>query len=332
MPARDVDDVARHRRRGGVAACSRSDQCQFPDRVALDRNRIEHAHGLGERRALGDHRRMHALLDAMRGSFGDAQELYAKAQFVGGAQVGERDGLDSFDRNRARVDLRPEGERGQDGELVRGVEAADVKGRIGLRIAKPLSFAEADLEREIVGLHARQDVVASAVENAGNPLNRVPGQALAERLDDGYAAADRGLEEQLRARSLGKRRELEAMRGEHRLVRCDDGRPARQRGLDGVERDALGAADQFDENVDVGGGGKLRCVGEVDRAAEIDPPVILCGGRYRRPARIRALPASPLRHIAAEEAEPGSSRPPRDRRRPGEAGSTSSPRSAPRRP
>ena len=168
---------------------------------------------------------MHALLDAVRGSFRHSQELYAKAQFVRGAQVGERDRLDAFDRNRACVHLRPEGERGQDGELVRGVEAADVKARIGLRIAEPLSFAETDLEREIVGLHARQNVVAGAVENAGNPLNCVAGQALAEGLDDGYAAADRSLEEQLRARSLRQCRKLEAMRGEHRLVRRDHRRP-----------------------------------------------------------------------------------------------------------
>jgi hypothetical protein len=41
---------------------------------------------------------------------------------------------------------------------------------------------------------------------------------------------------------------------------------------------ALGAADQFDENVDVGGAGKLRCVGEVDCVAEIDSPVALAAG------------------------------------------------------
>ena len=60
--------------------------------------------------------------------------------------------------------------------------------------------------------------------------------------------------------------------------------PTRKRGLDGVERDALGAADQFDENVDVCGGRKLRGVGEVSSAAKIDPAVVLTSraeGGYR---------------------------------------------------
>ena len=90
-----------------------------------------------------------------------------------------------------------------------GVKAADVKCRIGLRIAKPLSLAEADLERKMLGLHAREDVVAGAVEDAGDPLNRIAGQALPEGLDDGYSAADRRFEEQLSARSLGDSREFE---------------------------------------------------------------------------------------------------------------------------
>ena len=190
-------------------------------------------------------------------------------------KIGERDGLDSFDRNRPRVDLGAECERGEDRELMRGVKTADVKCRIRLRIAKPLSLAEADLEREMLGLHARKDVVAGAVEDAGNALNRIAGQALPQGLDDGYAAAHRRFEEQLRARSLGDGRELKTVRREHRLVRRDDGDPTRKRGLDGVERDPFGAADQLDENVDVCGRRKLRRVGEVSSAAKIDPPVVL---------------------------------------------------------
>ena len=208
-PARDVDDVGRDRRCGSVAACSRSDQGQFPDRVAVDRDRVEHAHRLGERRAFGDHCRMDPLLDAMRSSFGDAQELDAEPKLVRGAQVGERDGLDSFDRNRACVDLGAESERSENGELMRGVEAANVECRIGLRITEPLGLAQTDLEREIVGLHAREDVIAGAVENAGDALNCISGQALAQSLDDRYAAAHRGLEEQLSARSLSQGRELD---------------------------------------------------------------------------------------------------------------------------
>ena len=148
--------------------------------------------------------------------------------------------------------LRAEGERGEDRELVRGVEAADVEGRIRLGVAQPLRLAEAGLERQVLGLHARKDVVAGAVEDAGNALDRIAGQALAQGLDDGNAAADRRLEEQLRARSLGQAREFEPMRGEHRLVGGDDGQRRAQAPPHRVERRSIGAADQFDENVDVG--------------------------------------------------------------------------------
>ena len=137
---------------------------------------------------------MHPLLNAMGGSFGDAQELDAEPKFVRSAQVGERNGLDSFDRNGGCVDLCAERERGEDREFVRGVKAANVKCRIGLRIPQLLGFAETDLEREMLGLHARQDIVAGAVENAGNALNCISYQALPEGLDDGYATAHRCFE------------------------------------------------------------------------------------------------------------------------------------------
>ena len=57
---------------------------------------------------------------------------------------------------------------------MRGVEAADVKGRIRFGVAEPLSLGEADLERQALGLHAGEDVVAGAIENAGNALNAFP--------------------------------------------------------------------------------------------------------------------------------------------------------------
>ena len=158
---------------------------------------------------------------------------------------------------------------------MRGVEAADVKRRIRFGVAEPLSLREADLERQVLALHAGEDVVASAVENAGNPLNCVSGQTLAQGLDDGNPAADRRLEMQLRPRSLGKGRELEPMRREHRLIGRNDRYPAGKRSFGRLKRDSIGAADQFDEYVDFGGGGKFRCAREVDGVAKIDAALVL---------------------------------------------------------
>ena len=71
---------------------------------------------------------------------------------------------------------RAEGEARQDGELVGGVEAADVEGRVGLGIAEALRVGQAVLEGQALQLHARQDVVAGAVEDAVDARDRVAGQ------------------------------------------------------------------------------------------------------------------------------------------------------------
>ena len=143
------------------------DQRQRADRVAVDRDGVEHAHCLRERLGLGDHRRMHALLDAVLGALGDAEQFDAEAEFVGGGEIGERNRLDALDRNRRGVDARAEGERGENRELVSGVETADVECRVGLGVAELLRLGEADLERQPLGLHARENVIAGAVENSG---------------------------------------------------------------------------------------------------------------------------------------------------------------------
>ena len=45
--------------------------------------------------------------------------------------------------HRLGIDFGAEGKAGQNGELVRGIEAADVERRIGLGIAEPLCFLQA---------------------------------------------------------------------------------------------------------------------------------------------------------------------------------------------
>ena len=147
---------------------------------------------------------MHALLDAVVGARGDAEQLYAKTEFVGGGEVGERDRLDAFDADRIGVEPRAERQRRQDRQLVRGVEAADVEGRIGLGVAQPLRLLQAEVERQPLGLHLRQDVVAGAVEDAADARDAVARKRLAQGLDDGNAAADRGLEGERRAVALGE--------------------------------------------------------------------------------------------------------------------------------
>src|SRR5260370_10366843 len=63
------------------------------------------------------------------------------------------------------------------------------------------------------------------------------------------------------------------MRGEHRFVGRNHWQTARQRGLDRFQGDPTRAADQLDENVDVGGRGQRRRVFVKGRGAEIDGAV-----------------------------------------------------------
>ena len=53
-----------------------------------------------------------------------------------------------------------EGDRRQDGQLVRGVDALDVEGRIGLGVAEPLRLLEHGVERRALVAHLGQDEVA----------------------------------------------------------------------------------------------------------------------------------------------------------------------------
>ena len=124
------------------------------------------AHDLGDGGLLRHHGRMHALLDAGFGFHRHAQKLHPVAKLVRGIEVGERDGGDAFDIDRSGIELGAEGEARQDRQLLRGVVAFDIERRIGLRIAEPLRLAQAIRESEPILLHAREDVIAGAVEDA----------------------------------------------------------------------------------------------------------------------------------------------------------------------
>ena len=164
---------------------------------------------------------MHALLDAVLGLDRHAQKLDAVAQIVGGAKVLGRDRGDALDVDHAGIDPGAEGETGEDRQLLRGVVTLDIEGRIGLGVAELLGLFESARERQILPLHAGQDVIAGAVENAVDPRQRIADETLAQRLDDGDAAGHRCLEVQGDVVLLRQRRERHAVPGEQSLVGRD---------------------------------------------------------------------------------------------------------------
>ena len=143
-----------------------------------------------------------------------------------------------------------EGDRAHDGRLVRRVDSLDVEGGIGLGIAQALRFGEHHVEGQPLVAHLREDVVAGAVDDPGDPLDAVGRQALADRLDDGNAARHRRLEGDHHAPGVRAREDLGAVLREQRLVGGDDVLAV----VDGLQHQLARvrlAADQLHDDVDV---------------------------------------------------------------------------------
>ena len=193
------------------------------------------------------------------------------------------DRLDALHVHLVEGDARAEGQAGQQGELVGGVEAADVEGGVGLGIALGLRLLQHVGEGAVLLLHLRQDVVAGAVEDAVDAPDLVAGQRLAQRLDDGDAAGHRRLEVEGDAVLLGQLGELGAVLGEQRLVGGDDVLAGRQRRLHRALGGPVLAADQLDEDVDRGVGGEPRRRRRTTRCPRERRHASWCASAPRRP-------------------------------------------------
>ena len=181
----------------------------------------------------------------------DAEQLDAVAQPLGVLDVGGGELADALGVRLVELHRDAEGDGREDGELVGGVDAVDVEGGVGLGVAQALRLGEHDVEGQALVAHLREDVVAGAVDDPGDPLDAVGGEALADRLDDRDAARHRRLEGHHHAPGVRGREDLVAVLGEQRLVGGDHVLAAR----DGRQHQLLRArlaADQLDDDVDVG--------------------------------------------------------------------------------
>ena len=105
-------------------------------------------------------------------------------------------------------------------------------------------------EGQALVAHLGQDEVCGAVDDAGDPLDAVGGQTLAQGLDDGDAAGHGGLEGHHDALLLGGGEDLVAVHGQQGLVGGDHVLAV----FDGGQHQFLGhgvAADELDDDVDV---------------------------------------------------------------------------------
>ena len=105
---------------------------------------------------------------------------------------------------------------------MRGVDAFDVEGRVGFGVAQLLRVLQRGVEVQPLVAHFRQDEVGGAVDDAGDPVDAVGGQALAQRLDDRNAARHRRFERDHHALGAGRGEDFGAVLGEQCLVGGDD--------------------------------------------------------------------------------------------------------------
>ena len=248
--ARQLHEVRHHRRGGGHAAGAWADEQRLPYRVAVRHHGVHHARHLGDQQRLRHQRRMHPRLDAAAAQARQTQVLDREAEFPGIADVFDVDARDAFHMHAGGIDCGVERQCGEDGELLRGVDAVDVERRIGLGIAQPLRFGQRVGEAAAFFFHGGEDVVGSAVDDAGQGVHAVGGEAGAQRLDDGNAARHRAFEAERQAPFPGAGEERVAAGGEQRLVGGDDVLAGGNGVLHQRLRRAV-AADQLQEHVDV---------------------------------------------------------------------------------
>ncbi len=121
---------------------------------------------------------------------------------------------------------------------------------VGSSSAKPffLGLRESLAELGAILFHPRKDVVAGAVEDAGQAVNLIANQPATQGADDGDAAADAGFESEahfLLGRGLKK---AVSVGGEKGLVRGDHVLASGERGVDEAAG-RLNAAHKFDHHV-----------------------------------------------------------------------------------
>ena len=196
---------------------------------------------------------MHADVDAGVGIAGDAEQLNGVAELAGLGDVLGADGTDTLLVNIVGGNAGAKTDGGEDCRLAGGIEAVDVGGRVGLGIALCLGVGEHVSVIGALGVHARQDVVGGAVENASDGQDLVAHQVVLERADNGDATAAAGLALNLhaaRARLLGERLDMTAQQG---LVGRDDVLAVLEGGGEDFGRGVL-AADELDDDIDGGVG------------------------------------------------------------------------------
>ena len=147
---------------------------------------------------------------------------------------------------------RTERNRGHDGRLVGGIDPVNIEGRIGLGVTELLSLSEDFGKRQAARPHLGKNEICGAVDDPGDPLDPVRGQAFPQGLDDGDAAGHCRFKGHHHATLVGSSKDGVAMHCEQRFI----GRHHMFTGGDGAHHQGARnviTTNELDHNVDIGG-------------------------------------------------------------------------------
>lgn len=220
--------------------------------VTFDSDGIEDAVDAGEDVFGGEKGRLSPDFDSTVFVTADeAEEFDDVPEFFGEVDVDGGDFFDAADVDLLVVDEGAVGEGGEEDGFVGGVPAIDVEGLVSFGVAEVFGFLEGFRVAEAGLGHALEDVVGSAVDDAGDGFDFVADKGFLDGFDNGNSSGDSGFEVDGGVVLAGEGEEFGATFGEEGFVASDDRFAGLECGGDEVEG-FVGAADEFDDDVDGG--------------------------------------------------------------------------------
>ena len=121
----------------------------------------------------GHQRWPHPDRHPIRVTNGLGDQLDAVSKVMRQVNIGQLHPTDALNLGRREIGATAKGQRGQQGDLVAGIEAAHVHGRVSLGVSLGLGLGQHIGKSPPAGFHFGQDVIAGAVENPGDRIKGV---------------------------------------------------------------------------------------------------------------------------------------------------------------
>ena len=144
--SRHIDQIGNYRTRGRLPTGATAVVERGTDRIAFDHNCVHHPFDVGDQTRLRDKCRMYPQLNAIPGAPGDAKEFDAIPQLLRVFDIFVGELRNSFCKGLFELRRHTERNGRKNGQLVRSVNAFDVKCRIGFSVALGLSLFQHTFE------------------------------------------------------------------------------------------------------------------------------------------------------------------------------------------